>query len=155
MDSPTSLKVKTMERKKVETFSLVHNTSRVERMCSSSRMGLRRMTSESIIHRNLHKLNNKLISAQLEHFWCTDEPQANMDLQYSPGPKPEGSHHLPAYSILFAQPRGQHPNVILSQDSQIGVPKFSKLELSQLWGCITLCASFRLKKGFKKSCSPR
>jgi hypothetical protein len=31
-----------------------------------------------------------------------------------------GSDHLPPYSILYAWPRGLHPNVILSHDSQIG-----------------------------------
>ncbi len=31
-----------------------------------------------------------------------------------------GSHHLPAYSIFYAWPRGLHPNVILSRDSQVG-----------------------------------
>ncbi len=35
--------------------------------------------SESIIHMNLHKLNNKLVSAWLEHFWCTNEAHAYMD----------------------------------------------------------------------------
>jgi hypothetical protein len=28
-----------------------------------------------------HKPNNKLVSAKLEYFWCTDEPHANMDSQ--------------------------------------------------------------------------
>jgi hypothetical protein len=27
----------------------------------------------------LHKPNDKLVNAQLEHLWCTDEPQANID----------------------------------------------------------------------------
>ncbi len=31
-------------------------------------MGLERMTNNSITHVGLHKLNNKLVSAQLEHF---------------------------------------------------------------------------------------
>jgi hypothetical protein len=33
----------------------------------------------SIIHIDLHKPNNKLVSALLEHFWCTDEPWAYID----------------------------------------------------------------------------
>jgi hypothetical protein len=36
--------------------------------CWSSRMGLGRLTSNSITHTNLYKPNNKLDSAQLEHF---------------------------------------------------------------------------------------
>jgi hypothetical protein len=32
--------------------------------------GLGRLTSNSIIHTDLHKPNNELVSAYLEHFWC-------------------------------------------------------------------------------------
>ncbi len=42
-------------------------------------------------------------------------------------------HHSPPYSILCASPRGLHPNVIFSQDSQVGVPKLGLL-LSQNFG---------------------
>jgi len=41
-----------------------------------------------------------------------------MDSQNSPWPGLGGSHHFPLYSILCAWPRDQHPNVILSWDSQ-------------------------------------
>jgi hypothetical protein len=60
------------------------------------------MTSESIIHINLHKPNNKLINAQLEHLSCTNKPRANMDSQDSPWFELEGSHHLPPYNIFYA-----------------------------------------------------
>jgi hypothetical protein len=43
------------------------------------------MTSGSIIHMNLHKPNNKLVNVWLEHFWCTDKPQAYTYSQDSPG----------------------------------------------------------------------
>ncbi len=36
--------------------------------CQNSRMGPRRLTSTSITHTDLNKPNNKLVSAQLEHF---------------------------------------------------------------------------------------
>ncbi len=72
------------------------------------------MTSGSNIHMDLHKPNDKLVSALLEHFWCINEQWANMDSQDSPWPGLGGSHHLPPYSILYAWPHGQHPNVILS-----------------------------------------
>ncbi len=87
--------------------------------CQSSKMRLGRMTSGSIIHIDLHKPNNKLVSAQLEHFWCMDKPQTNTNSQNSPWPRLGGSHHLPPYSVLCVQPQGQHPNVILSPDSQV------------------------------------
>jgi hypothetical protein len=86
--------------------------------------------------------------------WCIDEPCANTDSQDSPWPGLGGSNHLPPYSILCAWPRDQHPNVILFRDSHVGVPKFPKLGLLQLWGPIILCVDLRLKWGLKKSYSP-
>ncbi len=89
-------------------------------------MGLRRLTSNSFIHMDLHK-PNKLVSAQLEHFWYTDEPWANSNSQDSPQPKLGGSHHLPPYNILCAWARDQHPNVILSSKCHfvLGLPSES------------------------------
>ncbi len=37
----------------------------------------------------------------------------------------------------------------------MGVSKFPKTGLSQLWGCITSCADLRLRWDLKQSCSPR
>jgi hypothetical protein len=65
-----------------------------------------------------------------------------------------GSHHLPFYSILYAWSQGQHPNVILFWDSQVGVSEFPKLGLSQLWRPIILHADLRLRWGLKQSCNP-
>jgi hypothetical protein len=42
-------------------------------------MRLRRMKSKSLIHIDLHKPNNKLVNAELEHLWCMDEPRVNID----------------------------------------------------------------------------
>jgi len=61
---------------------------------------------------------------------------------------------LPAWGSPCASPRGPHPNGILSQDSQVGVPKLPKLGLPWLWGPITLCADLWLKWGLKQSYSP-
>jgi len=85
--------------------------------------------------------------------WCTNEPRANTNSQDSPWPWLGGSHHLPLYSILCAWPWDQHPNIILFQDSQVGVLKFPKLGLPQLQGPIILCADPRSRWGPKKSSS--
>jgi hypothetical protein len=90
----------------------------------------------------------------MEHFWCMDEPWANTDSQDSRQPKLGGSHHLPPYNILWAWPWVQHPNVILSRRSQVGVPKFPKLRFLQLWRPITFRVDLWLKWGLKKSYSP-
>jgi len=77
----------------------------------------------------------------------------NSDSQDSSRPGLGGNHHLPPYSILCASLWDPHPNDILSQDSQVGVPKVPKLGLSRLWGPITLCADLWSKWGLKQSCN--
>ncbi len=78
----------------------------------------------------------------------------NSDTQDSSWPRLGGNHHLPPYSILCSSPRGPHPNDFLSRDSQVGVSKFPRLGVSQLWRHITSCADLRSQWGLKRSCSP-
>ncbi len=65
------------------------------------------------------------------------------------------SHDSSPYSIFCAWPWDQQPNGILSRDSQMGIPKFSKLRFLRFWGPITLSADFLLRWGLRQSCSPR
>jgi hypothetical protein len=148
-----SPKVKTMVVKGVGVRSLVCSISRVEGHAGTPGWGLGRLTSNLITRTDLHKPNNKLVNAQLEHFWCMDEPQTNTDSQDSPRPGLGGSHHLPPYSILCVCPWDQHSNVILSRDFQMGVPKFPKLGLLWLWRFITFCVDLWLRWGLKQICS--
>jgi hypothetical protein len=62
MDLIATLKVKTMERR-IGTRSLTHNTLGVKGCVGALGWGLGRMTSKSITHTDLHKPNNKLVSA--------------------------------------------------------------------------------------------
>jgi hypothetical protein len=98
-DSNANLKMKIV--KVFGVGSLTHNTSGVERCAGALRQGLKRMTSGSIIHTDLHNPNNKLVSAWLKPFWCTNEPQAYINSQDSLWPELGGSHHLPPYNILY------------------------------------------------------
>jgi hypothetical protein len=79
MDSIASPKMRTSEGEGIGVRSLVRNTSRVEGRAGASGWGLGRLISKSITHMDLHKPNNKLVSAQLEHLWCIDEPWINTD----------------------------------------------------------------------------
>jgi hypothetical protein len=56
-------KVKTIEEKGIGTHSLACNISRVEGCIEVPGWGLGQMKSRSIIHTDLHKPNNKLVSA--------------------------------------------------------------------------------------------
>ncbi len=100
MDSTVNPKMKTTEGERVGACPLACSTLGVERRVGAMGWGLGRLTSKSIIHTNLHKPNDKLLSVQLKHLWCTNEPQANTGSQDSPRPELGASHHLPPYSIL-------------------------------------------------------
>jgi hypothetical protein len=63
MDSTTSPKVNTTKGEGVRARSLVHSTSGVEGHVGAPGWGLGRLISNSIIHTDLHKLDNKLVSA--------------------------------------------------------------------------------------------
>jgi hypothetical protein len=81
-----------MEGYKIGVRSLAHSTSKVEGHAGVLGWGLGRLTSESIIHTDLHKPNNKLVSAQLEHFWCMDKLQANTDSRDSQDSQDSQTH---------------------------------------------------------------
>ncbi len=63
MDSIVNPKVKTTEGEKVKVCYLTRSTSREEERARTPGWGLGRLTSNSITHTDLHKPNNKLVSA--------------------------------------------------------------------------------------------
>jgi hypothetical protein len=79
----------------------------------------------------------------------------NSNTQDSSRPELGGSHHLPSFNILCSSPRRPHSNGLLSRNSQMGVPKFPQLGLSQLWRHITWRGDLWLQCNVKQSCSPR
>jgi hypothetical protein len=62
MDSIVSPKVKTKKRKVVGVCSLAYNTLGLKGCVGAPRWGLKRLTSKSITHTDLHKPNKKLVS---------------------------------------------------------------------------------------------
>jgi hypothetical protein len=68
-----SPKVKT-SKGGVGVHYLARNTSGVKGRDGVPGWGLKNLTSKSIIHAHLHKPINKLVSVQLKHFSCTNEP---------------------------------------------------------------------------------
>jgi len=63
MDSTTSPNVKTTEGEKVRVCSLVRSTFGVVGHAKAPGWGIRRLTSNSITHMDLHKPKNKLVNA--------------------------------------------------------------------------------------------
>jgi hypothetical protein len=67
---PSSLMDSTISPKVWKEKELGHGSQHFEGRgaCYSSRVGLGQVTSRSIIHADLHKPNNKVVSVELEHF---------------------------------------------------------------------------------------
>jgi hypothetical protein len=63
MDSIVSPKVKTSKGKRVEVRSMACNILGVKGCARALGRGLRRLTSKSMTHIDLHKPNNKFVSA--------------------------------------------------------------------------------------------
>jgi hypothetical protein len=108
-------------KKKVGICFLAYSTSRVEGRAGAPRWGLGQMTSRSITHINLHKPNNKLVNAWLEHFWCIDKPWAYTDSQDSPRLRLGGSHHLPLI-VFFLLGHRTYTQVGNPKILEIGTP---------------------------------
>jgi len=79
----------------------------------------------------------------------------HFDTQDSPRPGLGGSHHLPPYSILCVSPRRLHPNGSFSRDSQVRVPKLSRVGVPRLWTRIAPHPKLRSGRGLNQSCSSR
>jgi len=75
--------------------------------------------------------------------------------QNSPRLRLRGSHHLPPYSSLCVSPQRLHSNGYFSRDSQVGVPKLSRVGVLGLWTLITLHPKLRSGRGLNQSCSSR
>jgi hypothetical protein len=82
-------------------------------------MGTRMSDKQVNYLHKLNKLNNKLVSVWLEHFWCMDEPRAYTDSQDSP------------FSMISHE--GCIQMSFCLRIPKLGVPKFSKLELPTFW----------------------
>jgi hypothetical protein len=129
-DSNASFKVKTTKEEIIGVHFLTQSTSEVEGRAGALGWGLGKMTSRSIIHIDLHELNNKFVSVELEHFWCTDEPWAYMDFTMA---QIWGIYHLPLL-IIFSVPShwGCTQMSFCLRTFKLEVLKFSKLGFLQL-----------------------
>jgi hypothetical protein len=112
------------------------------------------MTSGSIIDTNLHKPNNKLVSAWLKHFLCTDKPWTYTNSQNSPRPKLREATTSPLKVLFVISHEGYIQMSFCLKIPKLGVPKFPKLGLLALWRPITSCVDLQLKWVLKQSCNP-
>ncbi len=66
-----------------------------------------------------------------------------------------GSHHLPSYSILCSFPPKLHPNDSFSRDSQVRVPKLSRVGVPGFWTLIAPRPELGSGRSLNQSCSSR
>ncbi len=71
----------------------------------------------------------------------------------SPRPGLGGSHHLPPYIILCSFLPRLHLSGSFSRDSQIGVPKLSRVRVRGLWTVIAPRLELELGRALNQSCS--
>jgi hypothetical protein len=116
--------------------------------------GSRKNSQASITHLNLQKPNTR----RLVHSWSTfgartshGQPQT---LKTHHGPNLGETTTFPPYSILCSSSPGPHPNGFLSEDFQMGIPKFPQLGFPRFWRQITWHADLWLQWGLKQSYSP-
>jgi hypothetical protein len=136
----TQMWVRTTKKKGVRVCSLACNPSKVEGRVGASGWGLRRMANESIIHMDLHSLNNKLVNAWLEHFLCMDKPRAYTYSQNLSQPDLREATTFPFYVFSMISHGGCIQMSFCPGTPKLGVSKFSKLGLMALWKAITSCA---------------
>ncbi len=134
--------------------SLAHNTLKGREACWSSGMGLGRINK--LIHSHGPSHNpHKVVSAELKHLWCWDEPWATRThkTQHDPDLGEATTFPLIVYYVTL---HGAHIQMaFLPRDSRVGVPKSRQLRLLGLWSPITLRADLGSKCNLKQSCSSR
>jgi hypothetical protein len=148
-------KVKTTKERGVGARSLVLNTLGVEGRAGAPRWGLGRETNINYSHGPAQPKQHvgycivwALLGARTSHGQTRTHKTHH-------GPNLGEATTFPLIVYYVPLPQGPHPNGILSRDSQMRVPKFPKLGLSQLWGPITWCEDLWLRWGLNQSCSPR
>jgi len=105
---------------------------------------------------NLHpKPTTKRVSSHSGTPLGVGTSHGQLGLLDSPRPGFGGSHHLPPYSILCSSPPRLHPNGLFFQDSQVGVPKLSRVGVPGLWTAISLRPKLGSGQVLNQSCSSR
>ncbi len=128
MDSIANQKVKTTKGEGVGARSLTHNISRVKGHNGASRWDQEDLQAIQLLTR---AYTNRTTS-WLMHNWNTlvhGRTTSKHGLTRLTTTQTWGKPPPSPLSIFCAWPRNQHPNVILSWDSQMGILKFPKLGL--------------------------
>ncbi len=112
------------------------------------------LTSFTHSHEPAHN-PHKVVSAQLEHLWCQDEPRTTRTHQIHHGLELREVTTFPFIGYYVDGHGAYIQMVFFSWDSRVGLLKQRRLGLSQLWSPITLRTNFRSRCSLQQSCSYR
>ncbi len=122
-------------------------------MCWSFRMGTKKNDKHQLFTRTCKNQTISWLVHNLSIFGArTSHRQTWIHKTYH-GPNLGEATTFPLIVYYVLDHRTSTQMSFLSHDSQVGVLKFLKLGLSQLWGLITLCVDLRLRWGLKQNCS--
>ncbi len=144
-DSNVSPKMKIIEKKVIDIFSLAFRTSGVEGHVGTAWWGLGKVTSRPIIHMDLHKPNNQLVSASWNIFgaWTSHRHTRTHKTHHNPDLGEAINFPL---MVFFVIGHGDCTQMSFYLGTpKLRVPKFSKLGLSPLWKPITSRVDLWLK----------
>jgi hypothetical protein len=144
-----------MEGSKVGVRSLAHNTSWVEGRAGALWWGLRRMTSKLIIHMVLHKPTTSWLVCNLNIFGAWRNHGQTQTHKIHHGFNLGEATTFPLIIFYVPSHRACTQMSFCLGIRKLGVLKFSKLGLLQLWRPIISCVDLWLKWGLKQRCSPR
>jgi len=105
---------------------------------------------------NLHpKLTTKGLFHIREHPWVLGQATGNLDYLTHHGPDSGEATTFPPYSIFCSSPSRLHPNGLFFQDSQVGVPKLSRVGVSGLLTATAPHPELKSGRALNQSCSSR
>ncbi len=115
-------------------------------------MGLGRIDKLTHSHGPAHN-PHKVVSAQLEHLQCQDEPRATWTHKTHHGPDLGEATTFPLILYFVPLHKACIQMAFLSRDSRVGVSKSHQRGLLGLWSPIILRADLGLKCDLKQNCS--
>jgi hypothetical protein len=114
--------------------SLIQQHFGDRRACWSSEMGTRKSEKHQSFTRTCTNQTTSWLVHSFSTFGVRTSHMKTRTHKTHHSPDLGEATTFPLYSIFCGWPWDQHPNVILSWDSQVGVSKFSQLQFSQFWG---------------------
>jgi hypothetical protein len=130
-------KDKITEEEKVGVRSLIRSTSRLAGHVRTSKWGLGRVASGSIIHTDVHKPTTSWLVCSWSTFGARTNQRHTQIHKTHHGPNLGGVTTFPLIVFSVISHGGYIQMSFFPETPKLGIPKFSKLGLMALWKAIT------------------